>query len=78
MTMTEQEAKRYVAAQLAYLAFDHRRAAKESPNLTENTEDSIRNLRDAATVLDMEAEFDVSCSLLNVAIKGQRRCVTML
>ena len=67
--MTEQEAKRYVAAQLAYLALEHRQAAKECPALAENTEDAIRNLRDAAAVLKLRDEFEVSCSFLNVEVK---------
>ncbi len=66
--MTEQEAKRYVAAQLAYLALQHRQAAEECPNLAENTANAIRNLHDAAAVLGIKDEFEVSCSMLDVRL----------
>ncbi|MCP4538833.1 MAG: hypothetical protein GY832_16995 [Chloroflexi bacterium] len=66
--MTEQEAKRYVAAQLAYLALDHQRAAEECPNLAENTESAIRNLRDAAVVLGLQDEFEMSCVFLGATV----------
>ena len=64
--MTEQEAKRYVAAQLAYLALDHQQAAEECPNLAENTESAIRNLHDAAVVLGLKDEFEVSWLMLDI------------
>ena len=64
--MTEQEAARYVAAQLAYLAFQHRQAAEECPNLAKNTENAIRNLHDAATVLELRDEFEMSGAFLGV------------
>ena len=67
--MTEQEAKRYVAAQLACLAFDHQQAAKECSNLAENTEDAIRNLHDATAALGFKDEFEVSCSFFDVEAK---------
>ena len=67
--MTEQEAKRYVAAQLAYLALQHRQAVEECPNLAENTENSIHSLHDAAAVLGIKDEFEVSCSMLDVRFR---------
>ncbi len=67
--MTEQEAKRYVAAQLAYLALQHRQAAEECPNLVENTANAIRNLHDAAAVLGIKNEFEVSCSMLDIEVR---------
>ncbi len=67
--MTEQEAKRYVAAQLAYLALQHRQSAEECPNLAENTANAIRNLHDAAAVLGIKDEFEVSCSMLDVEVR---------
>ena len=70
--MTDREAKRYVAAQLAYLALDHQRAAEECPNLAENTASAIHNLHDAAVVLGLRDEFEVSCSLLGVKLRGAR------
>ena len=66
--MTEQEAIRYVAAQLAYLALQHRQAVKECPDLAENTENAIRNLRDAAAILGLKDEFEMSCAFLGVTI----------
>ncbi|MCP4541539.1 MAG: hypothetical protein GY832_30785 [Chloroflexi bacterium] len=69
--MTEREAKRYVAAQLAYLALDHQQATEECPNLVENTESAIRNLHDAAIVLGLKDEFEMSCAFLGVTISAR-------
>lgn len=67
-----QEAKRYVAAQLAYMALQHHQAAEACPNLTTNTTDAIRRLHDAATLLGFGPAFEASCSVLDVRLLDGR------
>lgn len=69
---TKQKAARYVAAQLAYVAFQHHQAAEELPNLAANTADAIRKLHEAATVLGFGPAFEASCSLLDVGLLDGR------
>ena len=66
------EAARYVAAQMAYLAFQHRQAVEAIPCLAANSEAAIRRLHDAATVLGFGPEFEASCSLLDVRLLDGR------
>ena len=66
------KAARYVAAQMAYLAFQHRQAVEAIPCLAANSEAAIRRLHDAATVLGFGPEFEASCSRLDVRLLDRR------
>jgi len=67
------QAVRYVAAQMAYLAYQHRQAVEECPVLAANTAEAIRRLHDAAAVLGFAASFEAACSYLDVGLDVRER-----